>query len=51
VQYRRCVDDLATWVPDAKARRIIRVETPARLFGFDRPRGVDTRDSAKERDS
>jgi len=34
VTYEDCVNDLKAWVPDAETRRIILVETPARLFGF-----------------
>ena len=49
VRYRRCVDDLAAWVPDPEVRRVIRAETPARLFGFDRPRGHSAHDSLEER--
>lgn len=37
ISYRDCVRWLADWVPDDKTRRIILVDTPARLFGFDRP--------------
>jgi predicted TIM-barrel fold metal-dependent hydrolase len=37
ITYRQCVDWLAAWVPDAATRRIILVDTPRSLFGFDRP--------------
>jgi predicted TIM-barrel fold metal-dependent hydrolase len=37
ITYRQCVDWLAAWVPDAAARQAILVDTPRRLFGFDRP--------------
>jgi predicted TIM-barrel fold metal-dependent hydrolase len=39
VRYRACVDALEAWIPAAATRHVVRVETPARLFGFDRPRG------------
>lgn len=37
VTYQRCVEDLHRWIPDPATRRIILVDTPSRLFGFDRP--------------
>jgi len=36
VTYRNCVQWLVDWVPNEAARRIILVDTPASLFGFDR---------------
>ena len=36
-RYDRCLEWLRAWVPDAAARRTILIDTPARLFGFDRP--------------
>ena len=41
IRYRDCVRWLADWVPDDRTRRIILVDTPARLFGFDRPLQAD----------
>jgi predicted TIM-barrel fold metal-dependent hydrolase len=35
VTYRDCVQWLVDWVPNEAARRIILVDTPASLFGFD----------------
>lgn len=32
--YRRCIDWLGDWVPDATTREIILSETPAKLLGF-----------------
>ena len=37
IRYPQCVDWLRTWVPDDTARHAILADTPARLFGFDRP--------------
>ncbi len=37
ISYRDCVQWLADWVPDEATRRVILAETPAGLFGFDRP--------------
>jgi predicted TIM-barrel fold metal-dependent hydrolase len=37
ISYRDCVSWLVDWVPDAATRRIILADTPAGLFGFDRP--------------
>ena len=37
VTYDDCVADLRRWAPDASTRRIILVDTPMNLFGFDRP--------------
>jgi predicted TIM-barrel fold metal-dependent hydrolase len=37
ITYRRCIDWLSAWVPDEATRRTILVDTPRRLFGFDRP--------------
>jgi predicted TIM-barrel fold metal-dependent hydrolase len=37
ISYRDCVQWLADWIPDDATRRIILVDTPAGLFGFDRP--------------
>ena len=37
ISYPDCVRWLADWVPDDQTRRIILADTPARLFGFDRP--------------
>jgi len=39
ITYRQCVDWLEAWIPDAATRHVVRVDTPARLFRFDRPRG------------
>ena len=36
VTYRQCVDWLDAWIEDEAARRTIRVDTPAKLFRFDR---------------
>jgi predicted TIM-barrel fold metal-dependent hydrolase len=49
VTYRGCVDDLAAWIPDPQTRHVVRVDTPARLFGFDRPRGRSAHDPLEER--
>lgn len=46
ITYRQCVDGLARWVPDDAARRTILVDTPRRLFGFDRP--LSARESLPE---
>ena len=35
ITYQDCVGWLSEWVPDEHARRIILVETPMRLFGFE----------------
>ncbi|TMG83865.1 MAG: hypothetical protein E6H74_07800 [Betaproteobacteria bacterium] len=35
ITYQDCVGWLSEWVPDEHARRIILVETPTRLFGFE----------------
>ena len=43
VSYEACVNELRRWVPDAATRRIILAETPATLFGFDRPLAAPTR--------
>ena len=37
ISYRDCVQWLADWIPDDATRRIILTDTPAGLFGFDRP--------------
>jgi predicted TIM-barrel fold metal-dependent hydrolase len=37
IGYRDCVQWLTDWVPDDATRRIILADTPAGLFGFDRP--------------
>jgi len=37
VTYEDCLQDLQRWVADAAVRRAILAQTPARLFGFDRP--------------
>jgi predicted TIM-barrel fold metal-dependent hydrolase len=37
ISYRDCVRWLADWVPDDPTRRIILADSPAGLFGFDRP--------------
>jgi predicted TIM-barrel fold metal-dependent hydrolase len=37
ISYPDCVQWLADWVPDEATRRIILADTPAGLFGFDRP--------------
>jgi predicted TIM-barrel fold metal-dependent hydrolase len=36
VTYSQCVDWLDAWIADEPTRRAIRVDTPAKLFGFDR---------------
>jgi predicted TIM-barrel fold metal-dependent hydrolase len=36
VSYAQCLEGLQNWVPDDEARRIILVDTPSRLFHFDR---------------
>lgn len=36
VSYERCLEDLHRWIPDPATRRIVLVDTPSRLFGFDR---------------
>jgi predicted TIM-barrel fold metal-dependent hydrolase len=48
VRYRECVDDLAAWIPDPETRRVVRVDTPVRLFRFDRPRGDSAHESMEE---
>ena len=48
VTYRQCVDWLEAWIPDATIRHAVRVDTPARLFRFDRPRGSATNDPMEE---
>jgi len=40
VTYDACVQDLRRWVPDEATRRIILAETPAKLFGLERPVGA-----------
>jgi len=37
IRYDQCVEWLRAWVPDETRRHAILVDTPARLFGFDRP--------------
>ena len=49
VTYHGYVDDLAAWIPDPQTRHVVRVDTPARLFGFDRPRGRSAHDPLEER--
>ena len=44
ITYRQCLDWLAAWVPDEVARRTILVDTPRRLFGFDRPLSMRARE-------
>jgi predicted TIM-barrel fold metal-dependent hydrolase len=46
IRYADCYGALARWVPDAAARRAILVDTPARLFHFDRP--LHARESSEE---
>jgi len=41
VTYRRCVDWLVEWVPDAATRRVILADTPAELFGFETTRKAE----------
>jgi predicted TIM-barrel fold metal-dependent hydrolase len=36
ITYEQCVEWLVQWVPDAATRTAILVDTPRRLFGFDR---------------
>jgi predicted TIM-barrel fold metal-dependent hydrolase len=36
VSYERCLEDLYRWIPDSATRRIVLLDTPSRLFGFDR---------------
>jgi predicted TIM-barrel fold metal-dependent hydrolase len=48
VSYRQCVDALEAWIPDAATRHVVRVDTPARLFRFDRPRGLAAGDPLEE---
>jgi predicted TIM-barrel fold metal-dependent hydrolase len=48
IGYRQCVEWLETWIAEADVRRVVKVETPARLFGFDRPRGALVQDSLEE---
>ena len=40
ITYRQCVDWLEAWIPDVATRHVVRVDTPARLFRFDRPRAL-----------
>ena len=40
ISYRQCMDSLYAWIPDAATRHAVRVDTPMRLFRFDRPRGA-----------
>jgi predicted TIM-barrel fold metal-dependent hydrolase len=42
ISYRDCARWLADWVPDDATRRIILADTPAGLFGFDRPLPAST---------
>jgi predicted TIM-barrel fold metal-dependent hydrolase len=41
VTYAQCVDWIRDWIPDEAVRRIVLVDTPARLFGFRAPRPTD----------
>jgi predicted TIM-barrel fold metal-dependent hydrolase len=36
VSYERCLEDLYGWIPDSATRRTVLLDTPSRLFGFDR---------------
>lgn len=36
IRYARCVQGIEQWIPDEATRRIVLVDTPARLFHFDR---------------
>jgi predicted TIM-barrel fold metal-dependent hydrolase len=42
ITYRRCLDWIAAWIPDESARCTVLVDTPRRLFGFDRAAGKRT---------
>jgi predicted TIM-barrel fold metal-dependent hydrolase len=35
ITYRQCVDWLVAWIPGEAARRVILLDTPASLFGFE----------------
>jgi len=35
IRYAQCVQGIERWIPDAATRRIVLVDTPARLFHFD----------------
>lgn len=50
IAYGQCIEWLRDWIPDEPTRHIVLVDTPARLFGFDRAPG-DAGDTAGHNDA